>query len=83
VVLHTLPDDRLSPVVAKLSQCDLPSLWKPRANQFFHIPELPYLGTDKIDLRTLKARVLELSRPPEAAMGSRSIGGPETTHFTV
>ena len=44
VVLH-----RLSP--EKLAQCDLPNLWKPRADQFFHVEALPYLGTGKLDLR--------------------------------
>ena len=74
VVLHTLPDERLAPVLEKLAQCDLPSLWKPRASQFFRILELPYLGTGKIDLRALKARALEVSRPPESAVGIGSIG---------
>ena len=67
VVLHTLPDEKLVPVLEKMAQCDLPSLWKPRAGQFFRIPELPHLGTGKIDLRTLKARALELSTSPDAA----------------
>ena len=66
VVLHTLPEEKLAPVLEKFAQCDLPSLWKPRAGQFFHIPELPHLGTGKIDLRTLKARALELSASPDA-----------------
>jgi acyl-[acyl-carrier-protein]-phospholipid O-acyltransferase/long-chain-fatty-acid--[acyl-carrier-protein] ligase len=61
VVLHTLPDAKLAPVLEKLAQCDLPPLWKPRANQFFQIEALPYLGTGKIDLRGLKARAADLA----------------------
>ncbi len=54
VVLHKLTLEQLQPCLKKLAQCDLPNLWKPRADQFFHIDALPYLGTGKLDLR--KAR---------------------------
>ena len=54
VVLHKLAPEQLQPCLEKLAQCDLPNLWKPRADQFFHIDALPYLGTGKLDLR--KAR---------------------------
>jgi acyl-[acyl-carrier-protein]-phospholipid O-acyltransferase/long-chain-fatty-acid--[acyl-carrier-protein] ligase len=65
VVLHTLPEDNLAPVLEKLAECDLPALWKPRPNQFFHVDTLPYLGTGKLDLRALKTRAGELSRAGE------------------
>ncbi|MGA2350238.1 MAG: acyl-[ACP]--phospholipid O-acyltransferase [Terracidiphilus sp.] len=55
VVVHTLAEQKLAPVLEKLAQCDLPALWKPRPNQFFHIDALPVLGTGKIDLRGVKA----------------------------
>ena len=55
VVISTLSDEKLSPVIEKFAQCDLPALWKPRANQFFHVDALPILGTGKIDLRGVKA----------------------------
>jgi len=54
VVISTLSDDKLTPVVEKFAQCDLPALWKPRANQFFHVDALPILGTGKIDLRGVR-----------------------------
>ena len=38
----------------KLAQCDLPNLWKPRADQFFHVDHFPLLGTGKLDLRKVK-----------------------------
>jgi acyl-[acyl-carrier-protein]-phospholipid O-acyltransferase/long-chain-fatty-acid--[acyl-carrier-protein] ligase len=60
-VLHTLPDDQLAPVLEKLAQCNLPPLWKPRANQFYRIDAIPYLGTGKLDLRTLKSKAAELA----------------------
>jgi acyl-[acyl-carrier-protein]-phospholipid O-acyltransferase/long-chain-fatty-acid--[acyl-carrier-protein] ligase len=53
-VLTTLPDAALAPVLEKLQQCDLPALWKPKANLFFHIDALPLLGTGKMDLRGVK-----------------------------
>ena len=55
VVISTLSDEKLAPVVEKFAQCDLPALWKPRSNQFFHVDALPILGTGKIDLRGVKA----------------------------
>jgi len=60
VVLHTLDDARLAPVLEKLGTSDLPNLWKPRADQFFHVESLPYLGTGKLDLR--KVRDMAASR---------------------
>jgi acyl-[acyl-carrier-protein]-phospholipid O-acyltransferase/long-chain-fatty-acid--[acyl-carrier-protein] ligase len=54
VVITTLSAEKLAPVLEKLPQCDLPALWKPRANQFFHVDALPVLGTGKIDLRGVK-----------------------------
>ena len=53
-VLTTLSDQALIPVLDKLSQCDLPSLWKPKANLFFHTDKLPMLGTGKTDLRGVR-----------------------------
>ena len=61
IVLHTLPEEKLAPVLEKLAQSDLPALWKPRANQFFHVDTLPYLGTGKLDLRALKTKAAELA----------------------
>ena len=54
VVLHKLSDARLQEVLEKLSQTDLPNLWKPRGDQFFHVDSFPLLGTGKLDLRKVK-----------------------------
>ena len=62
VVLHTLSDDEIAPVLARLAESDLPALWKPKKDQFFHVDALPYLGTGKLDLRALKTRAAELAR---------------------
>ena len=54
VVLHKLADGQLPACLEKLSQCDLPNLWKPRAEQFFHVDAFPLLGTGKLDLRQVR-----------------------------
>jgi acyl-[acyl-carrier-protein]-phospholipid O-acyltransferase/long-chain-fatty-acid--[acyl-carrier-protein] ligase len=74
-VLHTLPDGQLAPVLEKLAQCDLPALWKPRANQFYRIEAIPYLGTGKLDLRTLKSKAAELATRVGAPPSSEGQGG--------
>ena len=58
VVLHTLSPEELKSVLEIFAKSDLPNLWIPRANQFFVVEELPYLGTGKLDLR----RVNEIAR---------------------
>jgi Acyl-CoA synthetases (AMP-forming)/AMP-acid ligases II len=61
IVIHTLPETELMPVLEKLSQCDLPALWKPKANQFVHVDAIPTLGTGKIDLRAIKSVATSLA----------------------
>jgi acyl-[acyl-carrier-protein]-phospholipid O-acyltransferase/long-chain-fatty-acid--[acyl-carrier-protein] ligase len=61
VVLHKLAQPQLVPCLEKLAQCDLPNLWKPRADQFFHIDALPYLGTGKLDLRKAREIAIQAS----------------------
>jgi len=64
VVLHTLPEEKLKECLEKLPQMDLPSLWVPRANQFFHVDALPHLGTGKLDLRKIRDLALQFSGEP-------------------
>ena len=61
VVLHKLPDGQLASCLEKLAQCDLPNLWKPRADQFFRVDNFPLLGTGKLDLRKVKETAQKLS----------------------
>jgi acyl-[acyl-carrier-protein]-phospholipid O-acyltransferase/long-chain-fatty-acid--[acyl-carrier-protein] ligase len=67
VVLHTLSDDALKPVLEKFAASDLPALWKPRANQFVHVDAIPYLGTGKLDLRRIRELAAQLAREERAA----------------
>ena len=55
IVLHTLEAGRLAAVSEKLSQSDLPALWRPKANHFIHVDSIPTLGTGKMDLRAIRA----------------------------
>ncbi len=53
VVFH-LPTDRdITSVVAALRGRGMPNLWIPGADAFTEIPEMPVLGTGKLDLRRL------------------------------
>ena len=61
VVLHKLADGQLPACLEKLSQCDLPNLWKPRADQFFRVDAFPQLGTGKLDLRQVHELALKFS----------------------
>lgn len=61
VVLHKLPDGLLRTCLEKLGDCDLPNLWKPRADQFFRVEAFPYLGTGKLDLRRARELAAELA----------------------
>src|SRR5579859_4200223 len=64
MVLHTLPEEKLKPVLELFAKCELPSLWRPRPDQFIRVEKLPYLGTGKLDLR--KARELALAEAQRA-----------------
>ncbi len=73
VVLHTLPEAALAPVLEKFASCDLPALWKPKANQFVHIDAIPVLGTGKMDLRGIKTLAASLNADAEEAARAHSV----------
>lgn len=54
MVLHTLGSGILANVLERFATTDLPNLWKPKADQFIHVDQLPMLGTGKLDLRKVK-----------------------------
>jgi acyl-[acyl-carrier-protein]-phospholipid O-acyltransferase / long-chain-fatty-acid--[acyl-carrier-protein] ligase len=73
IVLHTLSDEVLKACLEKLPESNLPAMWKPRANQFYRVEALPYLGTGKLDLRRLRElaqQVASESRTRSAVTGS-------------
>jgi acyl-[acyl-carrier-protein]-phospholipid O-acyltransferase/long-chain-fatty-acid--[acyl-carrier-protein] ligase len=54
VVLHRLADEPLKTCLEKFAACDLPNLWKPKADAFYRVDGFPLLGTGKLDLRKVK-----------------------------
>jgi acyl-[acyl-carrier-protein]-phospholipid O-acyltransferase/long-chain-fatty-acid--[acyl-carrier-protein] ligase len=44
-----------------MPETGLPNLWTPRGNQFFHVEELPHLGSGKLDLRRVHEMAVDLS----------------------
>jgi len=61
VVLHKLAEVKWTEFAPKLGQLDLPNLWKPRADQFYHVDALPLLGTGKLDLRKVREMAVQFS----------------------
>jgi acyl-[acyl-carrier-protein]-phospholipid O-acyltransferase/long-chain-fatty-acid--[acyl-carrier-protein] ligase len=61
VVLHKLAETELGPVLEKFSACDLPNLWKPKADAFHRVESFPLLGTGKLDLRCAKEMAVKLA----------------------
>jgi acyl-[acyl-carrier-protein]-phospholipid O-acyltransferase/long-chain-fatty-acid--[acyl-carrier-protein] ligase len=54
VVLHKLAENDLQTCLEKFAACDLPNLWKPKADAFYRVEQFPLLGTGKLDLRGVK-----------------------------
>ena len=54
VVLHKLAENDLQTCLEKFAACDLPNLWKPKADAFYRVENFPLLGTGKLDLRGVK-----------------------------
>ena len=54
IVLHKLAENDLQACLEKFAACDLPNLWKPKADAFFRVENFPLLGTGKLDLRGVK-----------------------------
>ena len=48
-------------MLERLPELGLPNLWTPRPNQFFHVEELPHLGSGKLDLRRVHELAMDLS----------------------
>ncbi|CAN5209034.1 hypothetical protein BH10PLA2_BH10PLA2_32960 [soil metagenome] len=64
VVLHTKLAEDLSvdSLWRRLNGCGLPNLWVPAQRDFYEIPEMPILGTGKVDLKRVKQLAVERAR---------------------
>jgi acyl-[acyl-carrier-protein]-phospholipid O-acyltransferase/long-chain-fatty-acid--[acyl-carrier-protein] ligase len=63
VVLHKLAEGALRSCLDGLARAELPNLWKPRPDQFFHVGAFPCLGTGKLDLRHVRETAIQLAGP--------------------
>ncbi len=61
IVLHVLDEAQLKACLEKFAQSDLPNLWKPRADQFCRVAELPYLGSGKLNLRAVRELAVQFA----------------------
>lgn len=67
VVLHTLTDESLQNCLARLDRSGMPNLWMPKAQAFFRIEALPYLGTGKLNLKRVREMASEFGVKRDAA----------------
>lgn len=73
IVLHTLKPEDLARLLQRLPEARLPNLWTPRANQFFRIEEMPYLGTGKLDLRRVHQMAEKLWSEQKESPSAKSV----------
>jgi acyl-[acyl-carrier-protein]-phospholipid O-acyltransferase/long-chain-fatty-acid--[acyl-carrier-protein] ligase len=64
VVLHTHLDKSPEELRKGLAAAGLPNLFIPDAGSFYEVPELPVLGTGKLDLRGIKTLAAQKSSSP-------------------
>ena len=61
VALYTRADMPPDEVWKQLSETDLPKLWLPKRENFYHVDSLPVLGSGKLDLRGLRVKAEQLT----------------------
>jgi acyl-[acyl-carrier-protein]-phospholipid O-acyltransferase/long-chain-fatty-acid--[acyl-carrier-protein] ligase len=71
IVLHKPLAKSVDVVLKELGEADIPNLWLPSADSFIEVPEIPVLGTGKLDLKAVKelalAKTAKLSPAQPAA----------------
>jgi acyl-[acyl-carrier-protein]-phospholipid O-acyltransferase/long-chain-fatty-acid--[acyl-carrier-protein] ligase len=58
IVLHKPLNKSVDEVLKQLGEADIPNLWLPSADSFIEVPEIPILGTGKLDLKAVKELAL-------------------------
>jgi acyl-[acyl-carrier-protein]-phospholipid O-acyltransferase/long-chain-fatty-acid--[acyl-carrier-protein] ligase len=58
IVLHKPLNKSVDEILKQLSEADIPNLWLPSADSFIEVPEIPILGTGKLDLKAVKELAL-------------------------
>ncbi len=64
VALHTDGLQTAAQLASKLSRSGLPNLWLPRRDAIVFVPELPTLGSGKLDLQRAKRMAMESQAEP-------------------
>jgi acyl-[acyl-carrier-protein]-phospholipid O-acyltransferase/long-chain-fatty-acid--[acyl-carrier-protein] ligase len=67
VVLHTELGLSVDELLKRMRDSGLPKLWVPRKENFFPVPELPFLGSGKLDLKQVKETARRLATEQPAA----------------
>ena len=67
VVVHKPLTQSIEDVYGQLSSAGLPNLWIPGRDSFIEVPEIPILGTGKVDLRGVKEIALQRFGPNRPA----------------
>ncbi|HET6323303.1 MAG TPA: acyl-[ACP]--phospholipid O-acyltransferase, partial [Planctomycetaceae bacterium] len=58
IVLHKPLGKSVDEILKQLGAADIPNLWLPSADSFIEVPEIPILGTGKLDLKAVKELAL-------------------------
>jgi acyl-[acyl-carrier-protein]-phospholipid O-acyltransferase/long-chain-fatty-acid--[acyl-carrier-protein] ligase len=59
IVIHTHLDKAPDQITKEMARAGLPNLWIPSPDSFLEVPEIPVLGTGKLDLKALRQLALE------------------------
>ena len=60
-MIHTPLETPVDQLWEGMRESGLPPIWLPSKQNFFEVPELPILGTGKIDLKAIKKTAMEKS----------------------
>jgi acyl-[acyl-carrier-protein]-phospholipid O-acyltransferase/long-chain-fatty-acid--[acyl-carrier-protein] ligase len=63
IVLYTDPSLDVDDLLRRLREKDVPRLWLPRRENFYHVAALPALGSGKLDLKQLKELARQFASP--------------------
>ncbi len=58
IVLHKPLAKSVDQILKELGEAHIPNLWLPSADSFIEVPEIPILGTGKLDLKAVKELAL-------------------------
>jgi acyl-[acyl-carrier-protein]-phospholipid O-acyltransferase/long-chain-fatty-acid--[acyl-carrier-protein] ligase len=75
VVVYTAEAGDADTLKGILAGSELPNLWKPRGDDYVEVPELPLLGSGKLDLKQLRALAERRAGPEGSGEAARGATG--------